>query len=119
MMTWTEDELSRIGKAVEPQLASARSDGTLRPYVTTWVVRAGGTLYVRSAYGSTNPWYLRAKASGVGRVRAGGSERGVTFADADPSAQEQIDTAYERLNLSGSKALPIRCKVRERETLRV
>ena len=82
--TWTADELNRIGGTEELQLASARPDGTLRPYVTIWVVRAGDELYVRSAYGSTNPWYRRATAAGAGRIRAGGIERDVTFTDADP-----------------------------------
>jgi hypothetical protein len=94
MTTWTNDELTRIGEAQELQLASARPDGTLRPYVTMWVVRGGDELYVRSAYGSSNPWYRRAKASGVGRVRAGGVERDVTFAEADTDAHPAIDAAY-------------------------
>lgn len=94
MTTWTQDELDRIGGADELRLASNRGDGTLRPYVTMWVVRAGDDLYVRSAYGPDNPWYRWAKASGTGRVRAGGLERDVAFADADPSAQAAIDAAY-------------------------
>lgn len=94
MTTWTDDELRSVGNAVELQLASTRADGTLRPYVTMWVVRAGDDLYVRSAYGSTNPWYLRAKESGIGRIRAGGIERDVRFVDADPSVHEEVDAAY-------------------------
>jgi hypothetical protein len=93
-MTWTNEELSRVGEAEELQLASARADGTLRPYVTMWVVRAGDELYVRSAYGPNNPWYRRAKASGVGRVRAGGVERDVTFAEAAAGVHAAIDAAY-------------------------
>ena len=93
-MTWTSDELKTVGDAEELQIASLREDGTLRKYVTIWVVRAGDDLYVRSAYGSTNPWYRRAVASGVGRIRAGGLERDVTFADADPDAHAGIDVAY-------------------------
>jgi hypothetical protein len=92
--TWTDQELDRIGGAEELQLASERTDGSLRPYVTMWVVRAGDDLYVRSAYGRDNPWYRRAKGSGVGRIRAGGLERDVTFADATPGAQTAIDHAY-------------------------
>ncbi|HZB96821.1 MAG TPA: DUF2255 family protein, partial [Herpetosiphonaceae bacterium] len=80
MTTWTSDELTKIGAAEELQLASLRRNGTLRPYVTMWVVQAGDDLYVRSAYGPDNPWFRRAKASGVGRIRAGGLERDVTFA---------------------------------------
>jgi hypothetical protein len=94
MTTWTDDELSRIGGAEELDLASVRPDGSLRPYVTMWVVRAGDELYVRSAYGPTNPWYRRAKASGVGRVRAGGVERDVTFAEPGGDVHDAIDAAY-------------------------
>jgi hypothetical protein len=94
MTTWTDEELRRIGEAEELQLASVRSDGTPRPYVTIWVVRAGDDLYVRSAYGSTNPWFRRAKASGAGRIRAGGLERDVTFAEATPGVHAAIDAAY-------------------------
>ena len=91
---WTDDQLGSIGDAEELQLASARSDGTLRPYVTMWVVRVGGELYVRSAYGPTNPWYRRARASGAGRLRAGGVEHDVTFGEAGPEAGAAIDAAY-------------------------
>jgi hypothetical protein len=94
MTNWTDDELRRVGGATELELLSARADGTLRPPVTMWVVRAGDELYVRSAYGPENPWYRRAMASGRGRIRAGGVEREVTFADAAPDAHAAIDAAY-------------------------
>jgi hypothetical protein len=92
--SWAEDELDRIGAAEELQLASLRRDGTLRPYVTMWVIRAGDDLYVRSAFGPDNPWFRRAKASGAGRVRAGGLERDVTFAEPAPGVHAAIDAAY-------------------------
>jgi hypothetical protein len=92
--TWTSDELSRIGQAEELQIASERPDGTMRPYVTIWVVRVGDDLYVRSAYGPDNPWYVRAKASGAGRIRAGGLERDVTFAEPAHDIHADIDEAY-------------------------
>jgi hypothetical protein len=94
MTTWPRDELERIGAADELQLTSRRPDGSLRPYVTMWVVRAGGDLYVRSAYGPGNPWYRRATASGAGRIRAGDIERDVFFAQASPEVQGDIDAAY-------------------------
>ncbi|GAB3418381.1 DUF2255 family protein [Flindersiella endophytica] len=94
MTSWTADELSRIGEAEELRIASVRKDGTLRPYITIWVVRAGDELYVRSAYGVDNPWFRRAKASGTGRIEAGGLERDVTFAEAASDAQAAIDAAY-------------------------
>jgi hypothetical protein len=91
---WTDEELRRVGEAEELQLASRRGDGTLRPYVTMWVVRAGDELFVRSAYGPDNPWYRRAKASGAGRIRGGGVERDVTFGAAEPGVHAGIDAAY-------------------------
>ena len=94
MPGWSPDELERIGGTEELQLASRRADGTLRPYVTMWVVRVGDDLYVRSAYGPGNPWYRRAIASRAGRIRAGGVERDVTFGQADPGAHADIDAAY-------------------------
>jgi hypothetical protein len=93
-MTWNEDDLAGIAATEELQLASTRPDGSLRPYVTMWVVRADDELYVRSAYGATNPWYRRARASGTGRVRAGDIERDVTFGDAASDAHAAIDAAY-------------------------
>lgn len=94
MTAWTANELARIGRAEELRLTSTRPDGTLRPYVTMWVVRAGDDLYVRSAYGPDNPWYRRAVASRAGRISAGGLERDVTFADAAPDVHEDVDAAY-------------------------
>ena len=94
MTTWSADELRRVGQAEELRIASARPDGTMRQYVTIWVVRVGDDLYVRSAYGSTNPWFRRAKASGVGRVRAGGLERDVTFAEPARDVHAAVDAAY-------------------------
>jgi hypothetical protein len=94
MSGWTPDELRRIGEAEELGIASKRPDGTLRRYVTIWVVRAGEDLYVRSAYGSDNPWYRRAITSGDGRIRAGGVEKDVTFAAASDDDQPAIDRAY-------------------------
>jgi hypothetical protein len=117
MSTWIDEELNRVGDAEELQLASRRRDGTLRPYVTMWVVRAGNELYVRSAYGPDNPWYRRAKASGAGRIRAGGVERDVTFGDAALDAHSAIDAAYHAKydrygpaivgSVVGSKAVPV------------
>jgi hypothetical protein len=91
---WNDDQLRRVGNTIELELASRCSDGTLRPYVTMWVVRAGDDLYVRSAYGRDNPWYRRAMASGSGRIRAGGVEADVTFARAAADPQSATDAAY-------------------------
>lgn len=94
MTSWSEDDLSRIGRAEELEIASERPDGSLRPGVTIWVVRSGDDLFVRSAYGSTNPWFRRARDSGRGRISAGGLERDVTFVPAGTGTSADIDAAY-------------------------
>ena len=92
-MSWTADELDRIGDAEELQLASRRLDGSLRPFVTIWVVRAGDDVFVRSAYGYGNPWFQRALKAGQGRIQAGGVERDVMF-EPHPEADAAIDAAF-------------------------
>jgi hypothetical protein len=91
---WTGDELARIGRTDEVQVASRRADGTLRPFVTIWVARLGDDLYVRSAYGSENGWFVRAKATGEGRIRAGGVERDVAFEEPDHAIDGDLHAAY-------------------------
>ena len=94
MTAWTADEFARIGGATEIEVSSRRPDGSLRPYVTIWVVRSGDDLYVRSAYGPDNGWYRRAKASGKGRIRAGGLERDVAFEEPGPSVDADLHASY-------------------------
>ncbi|MBV9680502.1 MAG: DUF2255 family protein [Solirubrobacterales bacterium] len=94
MTTWTGDELDKIGTAEELRITSFRRDGTLRKPVTIWVVRHGDGLYVRSGYGLTAAWYRATQARRDGRIEAGGIEKDVAFADADPALNDQIDAAY-------------------------
>jgi hypothetical protein len=92
--SWTAEELDRIGAADELQISSRRPDGSLRRFITIWAVRHGDGVYVRSAYGPDNAWFVRALASGDGRIRAGGVECDVTFERPDSSMDADIDSAY-------------------------
>ena len=85
MTAWDPSDLDRVGDAEELQITTARADGSLRPFTIIWAVRVGDAIYVRSAHGSTNPWYVRARDAGRGRIRAGGVELDTTFAAVDPS----------------------------------
>lgn len=93
-MAWTEDELARVGASDELRIASARTDGTLRPAVIIWVVTVDTAVFVRSAYGSTNPWFRRAIASGRGRITVPGLERDVRFEPPEGADHDAIDAAY-------------------------
>ena len=95
MTTWTSEELNRIGKAEELQIASLRRADTMRKPVTIWVVRVGDDLYVRSVNGRTSGWFRGVQTRHEGQVRAGGVVKDVTFVEeADDSVNEQIDNAY-------------------------
>jgi len=94
MTAWTSEELARIGTADELEIASRRRDGTLRNPRTIWVVRVGDDLYVRSMYGRAGGWFPATQVRHQGHIQAGGVERDVTFADADPDRNERIDAAY-------------------------
>jgi hypothetical protein len=94
MSEWTASDAAAIGATEELELASRRPDGSLRPYVTMWVVEVDDELYVRSAYGSDNPWYRRAIASGGGSIRAGSVERDVRFEDGGSAPHDALDAAY-------------------------
>jgi hypothetical protein len=94
MSAWTTTELNKIGAADELEIASRRSDGTLRDPVTIWVVRHGDDLYVRSVKGPTGAWFRRAQARHEGRIQAGGVDRDVTFVESDEALSDEIDRAY-------------------------
>ncbi len=94
MTTWSSDELKKIGTAEELEIASLRRDGTLHAPVTIWVVRHGDDLYVRSVNGRTAAWFRGTQVRHEGHIRAGGVDKDVTFVDANPEINEQLDAAY-------------------------
>src|SRR2546426_10269669 len=94
MTAWTSDELRKIGAAEDLQVGPVGGDGRLRNRVTIWVVRHGDDLYVRSVNGSTGIWFRGTQVRHEGRIWAGGVEKDVTFAHADPGINDQIDAAY-------------------------
>jgi len=91
---WTPDELARIGRAEEVQVASRRPDCSLRPYITMWLVRVGDHLYVRSAHGHDNPWFQRALRAGHGRIRAAGVERDIAFEVPEAAVSNAVTADY-------------------------
>jgi len=91
---WTAGDLDTIGAAEELQIAALRPDGSLRPYVTIWVVRVGDGLYVRSYRGRDGAWFRSVLARPEGRIRAGGLTRDVTVEEPADAGQPAIDEAY-------------------------
>jgi hypothetical protein len=94
MAQWKGDQLDKVGKAEEVQIASIRRDGTLRKPVTVWVVRYGDDLYLRSVGGRNGRWFRGVQETHEGRIRSGGVQLDVTFVEADDELNDEIDTAY-------------------------
>ncbi|MEV7729127.1 DUF2255 family protein [Streptomyces sp. NPDC087917] len=94
MADWNGPDLEKIAAAEELDLASERSNGTLREAVTMWVVRSGDQLYVRSVKGADGPWYRGTQSRHRGRIQAGGVHRDVTFHPAGPDEYRGVDAAY-------------------------
>lgn len=94
MTAWTKDELTKIGRAEELEIASLRRDGTLPNPVTIWVVRYGDDLYVRSFKGRTASWFRGTQVRHEGRIWGGGVEKGVSLVDADHDIDDALDAAY-------------------------
>ena len=46
--SWTAEELDRIGRAEELEIAPRRRDGLLHRPLPIWVVRVGDGLFIRS-----------------------------------------------------------------------
>jgi hypothetical protein len=93
MSTWTSDELDRIGRAEELEIASVRRDGTQRKPVTIWVVRHGDDLYVRSVNGATSSWFRGVKVRHEAHIEGGGVGKDVLLVGND-DMNDQIDSAY-------------------------
>jgi len=95
MTPWTKDELNRIGRAEDLQIASQRADDTLRDPVTIWVVRVDDDLYVRAYKGRASPWFRGAQTRHAGHIQAGGVDKDVTFVEeAGPEINARIDAVY-------------------------
>jgi hypothetical protein len=94
MTQWTADQLDKLARAEEVQIASVRPDGTLRKPVTVWIVRQGDDLYVRSVRGRNGHWFRGAQQRHEGRVRAGGAQQDVTLVDAGRDSDDEVDAAY-------------------------
>ena len=94
MFVWANDELDKIGKAEELEIASLRLDGSLRNPVTVWVVRLGDDLYIRAVNGRTCAWFRGTQVRHEGNIQAGGVKKYVTFVDANPDLNDEIDAAY-------------------------
>jgi hypothetical protein len=96
-VTWSPDELARIGSAEELEIAVRRADGTLRRWVPIWVVCVGQQVYVRTWHRRETGWFGQVLLSCRARIRVPGVEADVAVADVGEGAAQlraAIDAAY-------------------------
>jgi hypothetical protein len=96
-VAWPPDELERIGRAEELQIAAKRADGTLGREVPIWVVRAGRQVYVRTWYRRDGGWFGHVVRSRRARIRVPGLEADIAIEDVGDDEGElraSVDAAY-------------------------
>jgi len=94
---WSAEELQRIGRADELQIASQSADGTLPRWVPIWVVSVGQQVYVRTWYRRDNGWFGRVLDSRRALIRVPGLEVDVAVEDVGGDKAElraAVDAAY-------------------------
>jgi hypothetical protein len=123
---WRAGELSTIDGNGEVEIATRRSDGTLRAARSVWIVRHGHAVYVRSVNGTTASWYRGVQTCHQGELSAGRLRRGVVFVEAGTHAGEgsglddALDAAYRgKYGHSSSAVARITADAARATTLRV
>jgi len=97
---WTPTDLATIDRTGEVKVATRRADGTLRTKRIVWIVRHGGSLYVRSVNGREAAWYRGVQTCHAGVVTVGQVSHNVAFTEAGDHAGNEtgldnaLDEAY-------------------------
>jgi hypothetical protein len=123
---WSADELSTIDGTGEVDIATRRSDGTLRAARIVWIVRHDDAVYVRSVNGTTAAWYRGVQTRHEGELIAGSLQREVAFVKAREHAgggsglDNALDAAYrDKSGRSSSAVARITADVARATTLRL
>jgi hypothetical protein len=93
---WNAEQLERICRSRELEIASRRVDGTLRPSLPIWVVCADGGVYVRTWYRRTTGWFGRVIAVPEARIQVPGLGADVSVVDVGGALElrASVDGAY-------------------------
>ncbi|MBA1143388.1 DUF2255 family protein [Mesorhizobium neociceri] len=94
-MTWSKNELAKIGASDDLHISPLRDDGvTLGTPTWIWSVVTDGELYVRGYNGQASRWYQAAIRQKAGRISAAGMTRDVGFESVDEAINDRVDDAY-------------------------
>ena len=105
MVTWSKDELRKIGEAGDLHISPFRGDGVTYGTPTwIWSVVVDDGLYVRAYNGQDSRWYQAAMWQKGARIAAAGLTKEVSFEPVDGPINDRIDEAY-RAKYRGSPYL--------------
>ncbi len=94
MTDWTADELDRITRSAELEIATRRADGTLRRWLPIWAVCADGQVFVRTWQRRDTGWFGQAVRSQRAQIRVPSVQAEVTVQDVRAEEQAAVDAAY-------------------------
>src|SRR5580704_12633091 len=80
-VSWSAEQLESIGRSGELQIATRRTDGTLRSWIPIWVVCVGDDVYVRTWYRRTTGWFGHVLHYPQARIRVASLETDVSVVD--------------------------------------
>ena len=95
--SWSGEQLDRISQSGELQIASRRTDGTLRSSVPIWVVCVDDGVYVRTWYRRTTGWFGDVLELPQARMQVPGVEVDVlitNFGEGPPGLRSSVDAAH-------------------------
>jgi hypothetical protein len=96
-IAWSADELARIGRADELEIAVQRADGTPRRWVPIWAVCVGDQVFARTWYRRDTGWFGAVLDSRRARIRVPGVEADVAVenvGDDQGELRAGVDAAY-------------------------
>jgi hypothetical protein len=95
---WSAEELARIDRADELQIAVQSLDRTMPRWIPIWVVCVGDQVYVRTWHRRDNGWFGHARDSRRARIRIPGMDAAVAVQDVgrdkDVELRAGVDAAY-------------------------
>jgi hypothetical protein len=95
--SWTAEQLDHIGRSPELEVASRRTDATLRSWVPIWVVCCDDGVYVRTWYRRSTGWFGHVVDLPQARIRVPGLEMDVIIVDlggSDSELSARVDAEY-------------------------
>src|SRR4051812_40339846 len=94
MNTWNAQQARDLASPDEVQVATRRTNGSLRRPTTIWVVGDAAQVFIRSTNGRDAAWFRGAITTGTGQLTAGGTPHDVRFTEVTGADLARVDAAY-------------------------